>query len=89
MLEDAIEERLDGLEKKVEELSNELHELKRERIDSPALTPGAEYDFVPSLPDRVIARGVAKIVRVGPAPNDLGLSPREWELYSIPEEVND
>ncbi|MBM3993503.1 MAG: hypothetical protein FJ303_05040 [Planctomycetes bacterium] len=82
MQEHEIEERLDVLEKKVEDLAAELQDVKNHGEEEPKLIPGAEFDFVPSAPQKVIARGVAKIIRVGKAPDDLGLSAREWELLS-------
>jgi archaellum component FlaC len=86
MLEEHFEERLDALTKKVENLSNEVQTLKSEREEEVMLIPGAEYDFVPITPERVIARGVAKIVRVTKGPEDLGLSAWEWELLSADED---
>jgi hypothetical protein len=89
MVKQEFEERLDVLEKKVEDLTTELHEVKREREEEATLIPGAEYDFVPSVQDRVIARGIGRIVRVIPASNELGLSAREWEQFSADEDDHD
>ncbi len=86
MLEDQIEERLDYLTKKVEELSTEVEALKRDRDEEITLIPGAEYDFVPSYEPEVVGRGVARFVGFAKAPNDLGLSQREWELLTPDEE---
>ena len=85
MLQEEIEEQLQSLTKQVEELRAEVETLKEQRPDEVALIPGAEYDFVPSVREKVIARGVAKIIRVEKAPTDLGLSPREWEQFSADE----
>jgi uncharacterized protein YdhG (YjbR/CyaY superfamily) len=87
MLQDEMEEQLQTLTKQVEELRAEVETLK-EKIDDdePTLIPEAEYDFVPTFEPKVIARGIAKIVRVVEGPKDLGLSAHEWEILSIPED---
>ena len=82
MLEHEFEERLEILEKKVEELCDE----KKDREEEATLIPGAEYDFVPSYKSKVIATGFAKIVGVRKASAELGLSQREWEQFSPDEE---
>ena len=87
MLEAEFEERLEALEQKVEELSGQIAARKPEPEVESVLIPGAEYDFVPSVEEKVIFRGVARIVRFEKAPDDLGLSPREWELLSSEEDA--
>ncbi|MBI2806306.1 MAG: hypothetical protein HYX68_15105 [Planctomycetes bacterium] len=89
MLDEQIEERLDGLEKKLEDLSARVEEISQEREEVLPLIPEAEYDFVPSVPDKVIARGVAKFAGFVEAPKDLGLSASEWALISSDEESGD
>ena len=89
MLEQEFEERLEVLEKKIEELTTEIKEANKNREEEVTLIPGAEYDFVPSAPEKVIARGVAKIIRVSKGPDDLGLSAREWELLSSDEDAHE
>jgi hypothetical protein len=86
MLEQEFEERLELLEKKVEELTTELSEVKNGRAEEPMLIPGAEYDFVPTVKDKVLFRGVGHIVRIEKASHELGLSAREWEMFSVDEE---
>ncbi len=85
MLEEPIEERLEALTKKVEELSTEVETLKKEREEDADLIPEAEYDFVPTVKDKVIAEGIAKIIRFTKASSGLGLSQREWEQFSTGE----
>jgi hypothetical protein len=41
------------------------------------------------VPDKVIARGVAKFAGFVEAPKDLGLSASEWALISSDEESGD
>ncbi len=89
MLEEEIEERLETLERKVEELITEVRKAKPERDEEVHLIPGAEYDFVPTIEEKVISRGVGRIVKIEKAPHDLGLSAREWELLSSDEEKHE
>ena len=89
MLHEEIEEQLQALTKQVEDLRAEVESLKEKKSDGPTLIPGVEYDFVPTVVDKVIARGIAKIARVGKGPDDLGLSPREWEMYSVDENARE
>jgi hypothetical protein len=86
MFEKALEERVEVLEKRVEELATELTDVKNEREEESGLIPGAEYDFVPSVEDTVIRRGVARFMGFVDAPNDLGLSPSEWAMISDNED---
>ena len=86
MFEKEIEERLEGLEKRIEELSAKVEANQKSQEEEETLIPGAEYDFVPFYEPKVIARGVAKFVRVVQAPQGLGLPPQEWEQFSPDEE---
>lgn len=68
MVKQEFVERLKALEKRVDELTAKQDAVKRESADEPTLIPGAEYDFVPTVVDKVIARGVVTFVPVIPAP---------------------
>ena len=87
MFEKEIEERMEALEKRVEDLSAEVEANKKNQEEEVTLIPGAEYDFVPSYEPKVIARGIAKIVGVRRASAELGLSQREWDQFSPDEEA--
>jgi hypothetical protein len=89
MLQEEMEEQLQTLTKQVEELRSEVETLKEQRFEEPRLIPGAEYDFVPSLKPKVIARGIGRIVRIVNATHELGLSAREWEQFSSDEDTNE
>jgi hypothetical protein len=82
MYEKDFEERLDALEKKVEDLSVEMESNKKKQEEEPTLIPGAKYDFVPSVEDEVIARGIGRIVKIEKADSLLGLSDEEWKEFS-------
>jgi hypothetical protein len=87
MLEDQFEERLDALTKRVEELSTEVETLKKERAEESGLIPGAEYDFVPTVAEKIIGRYTIRVGKTCKADSLLGLTDEEWRLYSTPDEV--
>lgn len=89
MFEKDIEERMEALEKRLENLSAEVEANKKNQEEEVTLIPGAEYDFVPSVEHKVIARGVAKFVRFVEAPQGLGLSQQEWEQFTPDEECDE
>jgi hypothetical protein len=89
MLQEEMEEQLQALTKRVEELSAEVETLKEHRSKEPELIPGAEYDFVPSVEPMVIARGVGRIVQITTGTHELGLSKREWEQFSSDEDTDE
>jgi hypothetical protein len=68
MVKQEFVERLEALEKRVDELTAKLGTAKIEHSDEPMFIPGAEYDFVPTVIDRCIVRGVVTFVEVLPAP---------------------
>ena len=88
MLLEELQEQVQNLTKTVEELRTEVESLKEKVNEEPILIPGAEYDLVPSIQEKVIARGVARFVRFVDAPKDLGLSPSEWAQFSLDEEAH-
>lgn len=83
MLQEEIEEQLQALTKEVEELRAEVETLKEKASDEPTLIPGAEYDFVPTVPDKVIGTFVMRVGKVIREDNSLCLTDDEWQMYSI------
>ena len=88
MLNEEIEEQLQSMSQEIEELRAKVAALE-ERNGEPTLIPEAEYDLVPSAPEKVIARGIARFVGYREAPKDLGLSPSEWALISEDEDARE
>ena len=80
MLQEEMEEQLQALTKQVEDLRAEVETLKDKRYDEATLIPGAEYDFVPSVTEKVIATGVIRVGEIRKADALLGLTEDEWQL---------
>ena len=86
MFEKDIEERLEGLEKKIEELSAKVEANKKSQEEEETLIPGAEYDFVPFYEPKVIGTYMIRVGKIVQADSLLGLTDEEWKQFSAEDE---
>ena len=86
MFEKDIEERLEALERKFDDLSAELDANKKKREEEETLIPGAEYDFVPFYEPQVIGRYMIRVGKIVEADSLLGLTDEEWKQFSTEDD---
>lgn len=84
MLDQDFEERLEVLEKRVEVLEAKRTETRY--VEEPTLIPGAEYDFVPSAPDKIIGQYTIRVGKIVKESSLLGLTDEEWKEFATEEQ---
>jgi hypothetical protein len=87
MFEKDVEERLDALEKGLEDLSARVKANEKKQDEEVTLIPGVEYDFVPSYEPKAIGRYIIQIRRVVPESNLLGLTDEEWQQFATEDDA--